>query len=148
MNQPFSQIHAGWTVVALATCGLAGLAGCSDGLPHRVPVSGIVKIDGKPLSQGSVMVIPANDRPAGGSIGPDGRFTLTSYEPNDGVVVGTHKVTVAATEHLSERETRWLVPKKYNNAGSSGLTVTIDGPTDDLEINLTWDGKHPFTERM
>lgn len=94
------------------------------------------------------MVIPEAERPAGSSIGPDGRFTLTSYELNDGVVTGTHLVTVISTEHISERETRWLAPKKYSNAQTSGLTVTIDGPTDDLIIDLTWDGKKPFVERM
>lgn len=94
------------------------------------------------------MVIPADQRPAGGDIGPDGRFTLSSYELNDGVVTGTHKVTVQATEHLDERTTRWLAPKKYGDAATSGLTVTIDQATDDLVIELTWDGKKPFIEKM
>jgi len=105
-------------------------------------------MDGKPLSGGSIMVIPSNQRPAGSSIGPDGRFTLSSYQRNDGVVTGNHQVTVQFTEILGERETRWLTPKKYGKANTSGLTVTIDGPTDDLTINLSWDGKKPFVERM
>jgi hypothetical protein len=134
-------------LAAVSTCVLATV-GCSDGRPERVPVSGTVLIDGKPLTKGSIMVIPSGQRPAGGSIGPDGRFMLSCYEINDGVVPGTHAVTVQATEHISERETRWLTPKKYGDAKASGLTVTIDGPTDDLKIELTWDGKQPFVERM
>ena len=128
--------------------GLVGALGCSDGKPHRVPVSGIVKIDGKPLAGGSIMVIPAHERPAGSSIGPDGRFRLSSYELNDGVVTGTHTVTVQYTDPISERETRWLTPKKYGDPRTSGLTVTIEEPTDDVIIDLTWDGKQPFVERM
>lgn len=124
------------------------LAGCSDGRPARVPVAGTVFIDGKPLTKGSIMVIPDGERPAGGSIGPDGRFQLTSYQLNDGVVPGTHRVTVQATEHISERETRWLTPPKYGDAATSELSVTISEPTDDLKIELTWDGKGPFTKRM
>jgi hypothetical protein len=136
-----------FTYAVLAACMLVTV-GCSDGRPTRVPVSGTVLIDGKPLTKGSIQVIPTGQRPAGGSIGPDGRFMLSCYEINDGVVPGTHAVTVQATEHISERETRWLTPKKYGNAQSSGLTVTIEGPTDDLKIELTWDGKQPFVERM
>ena len=129
-------------------CCLICLPGCSDGLPVRVPVSGTVLIDGEPLTKGSIMVIPEGERPAGGSIGPDGRFSLSCYALNDGVVPGTHHVTVQATEHISERETRWLTPKKYGDPSTSRLTVTITEATDDLIIDLTWDGKKPFVERM
>ncbi|MAT73338.1 MAG: hypothetical protein CMJ58_27960 [Planctomycetaceae bacterium] len=137
--------------LALSICLLVAIvaaSGCSDGLPHRVPVSGVVKIDGKPLDRGSIMIVPADDRPAGGSIGPDGRFTLTSYELNDGVVTGTHQVAVQSNIHIDERTTKWLTPKKYGDPKTSGLTVTIEEPTDDLVIELTWDGKEPFTERL
>jgi hypothetical protein len=132
---------------ALTVC-LLLLAGCADGLPERVPVSGTVLIDGKPLSRGSIMVIPDGQRASGGSIGPDGRFTLSCYELNDGVVPGTHRVTVQATEHISERETRWPTPKKYGNPNTSGLQITVDKPTEDLKIELSWEGKQPFVERM
>ena len=127
---------------------LVSTLGCADGRPERVPVAGTVLIDGKPLTCGSIMVIPDGERPAGGNIGPDGRFQLTSYELNDGVTPGTHRVTVQATERISERETRWLTPKKYGNPASSDLQVTIDGPTDDLTIELSWEGGKPFVERM
>jgi hypothetical protein len=127
---------------------LRSLPGCSDGLPERVPISGTVMIDGKPLTCGSIMVIPQGERPAGSSISADGRFTLTSYRLNDGVVPGTHKVSIQATQHLNERDTRWLTPKKYGNPATSGLTVTITEATDNLIINLTWEGKKPFVEHM
>jgi hypothetical protein len=132
----------------LVGCVVLSLAGCADGLPERVPVSGTVFIDGKPLTKGSIMVIPDGERAAGGSIGPDGRFQLTSYELNDGVVTGTHRVTVQATEHIGERDTRWLTPKKYGDAATSGLSITVTEPTDDLKIELSWDGKGPYVEKM
>lgn len=122
-------------------------SGCGDGRPKRVPVSGQVLIDGKPLTWGFVRLLPENGRPATGEIGPDGRFTLTTFEDGDGAVLGTHDVIVLANEQLSETTRRWHAPKKYTNAATSGLTQTIDGPTDSLVINLTWDGGHPFTER-
>ncbi len=121
------------------------LAGCGDGRTERVPVSGQVLIDGEPLTIGSIRLIPDNDRPATGVIGQDGRFTLTTYEDQDGVIIGTHKVTVAAREILGPNSQRWYAPKTY--LVPTGLTATIDGPQDDLKINLTWAGGKPFIER-
>lgn len=139
------RFHPRYTILSML---LLSLLGCGRGLPDRVPVSGTVLIDGKPLTSGSIMLIPTNERPAGGSISPEGRFTLSCYERDDGVVPGTHKVTVQAVEHLSLTESRWLVPPKYGDPATSALEVTIDGPTDDLVINLTWDGGKPFVQRF
>lgn len=146
--QAIAQRSAFWQPWAAVFLSFVFVVGCSDGLPERVPVSGVVLIDGKPLSQGSIQVIPQGDRPAGGSIGSDGTFTLSSYKRNDGVVPGTHLVTVQATKQLSPRETLWMTPKKYGNASTSGLKITVTKPTDDLKIELSWDGKQPFVERF
>jgi len=121
--------------------------GCSDGRPRRAPVSGQVLIDGKPLAYGSIRFMPVGARPAMAKIGPDGRFTLKTFKDGDGAVLGTHTVTITANEYLSETSCRWHAPKKYANPKASGLTETIDGPTDSLVIELTWDGGKPFVER-
>lgn len=135
-------------VRAAAALGLAALAvGCDTG-PKIVPVSGRVLIDGKPLTTGVVRVMPADFRAASGRIGPDGRFTLTTRAANDGCVVGTHAVTVIANETLGAAAQKWHAPRKYVEAATSGLTVTVDGPTDALTINLSWDGGKPFLERF
>jgi hypothetical protein len=121
------------------------LAGCSD-RPEIVPVSGKVMIDGQPLTHGTVMVIPENARASFGTIGSDGTFSLTCYEEGDGCVPGTHKVTVSAVEALSSSKQKWHAPKKYTEVDTSGLTIDITEPTDDLVINLSWDGGKPFIE--
>ena len=121
------------------------LVGCGDGRPSRVPVSGRVTIDGKPLTAGYIQVCPANQRAATGAIGPDGRFKLTTFDPNDGCVVGKHPVAVGGREDKGS-SFLWLAPKKYGDINKSGLEVEITGPTDNVEINLTWDGGKPFTE--
>ena len=122
-------------------------AGCDD-RPERVPVSGKVLIDGKPLTYGTIMVIPEDARPAMGKIGPDGSFSLTCYEENDGSVTGQHQVSVTAVEALSGSSQKWHAPKRYSDANTSGLTVDISEPTDSLVINLSWDGGAPFIERF
>lgn len=131
---------------SLAIAGLLLLAvGCSKG-PEIVPVSGQVLIDGKPLTHGFVQVAPKGFRAASGKIGPDGRFTLTTLKPGDGCLVGTHPAAVIATESINAGSQRWHAPKKYQDFATSGLTVTVTGPTDSLTIELTWDGGKPFIQ--
>jgi len=135
-------------------CGLAlgllsaMLAGCGPDRPRRVPVSGRVLIDGEPITTGFVRVVPDDARPAVGKLQSDGSFRLHTFDEGDGCVTGTHRVAVLAREVLNPSELRWLAPKKYHKIETSGKTVTIDGPTDDLEIELTWDGRQPFVERF
>lgn len=129
-----------------AAAAVGCLAGCDRG-PKIVPVSGIVLIDGQPLKKGSVQVMPAGYRAAAGTIGPDGRFTLTTTDDGDGCVIGTHPARVVGNENVGTSDIRWLVPKKYASAQDSGLTVTIDGPTNDLKIELTWAGGKPHIEK-
>ncbi|MEX0585128.1 MAG: hypothetical protein WD176_00695 [Pirellulales bacterium] len=121
------------------------LCGCSD-RPQLVPVSGKVLIDGQPLTYGTIMVIPANDRPALGRIGRDGSFVLSCFDDNDGSVLGTHKVTVSAVETLNSSSQKWHAPKVYTEPATSGLEVTISEPTDSLVIELSWRGGKPFVE--
>jgi hypothetical protein len=121
--------------------------GCGDGRPNRVPVSGQVLIDGKPLAAGIIRVIPDDARPAMSYIDENGRFELTTFDQRDGCVPGTHKVVVLGNR-LDSGRVEWLAPKKYWSPTTSGLTVTIDHPTDSLMIELTWDGGKPFFERL
>ncbi len=135
------------TLIALLL--LAGAAaGCGDGRPRRVPVSGRVLIDGKPLTLGYIRFVPDEGRPSGGDLGPDGRFRLTCYDGYDGAVVGTHRVEVAAREILGTDTLRWHAPKKYLQFDTSDVSVEIAGATDALQIDLTWDGGAPFSERF
>ncbi|MBN1911279.1 MAG: hypothetical protein JW818_16155 [Pirellulales bacterium] len=128
---------------------LPSLTGCGDGRPKRVPVSGQVLIDGKPLTFGFVQVKPGNARSAYAQIGSDGRFTLTTFGGNDGVVLGTHPVAVKANEQLSETRIRWHAPKKYADTNTSGLTITIDHDTRELPpFELSWEGGKPFVETV
>ena len=134
--------------VLMLTFGIAlvSAAGCSDGRPVRVKVSGQVQIDGKPLTHGFVQVLPNNDRAASGKIGTDGRFTLTTYEPNDGCVPGKHRACVVAVEPLGATKQRWHAPKRYANPESAGLEVDVPKETDALVIKLSWEGGQPFEE--
>ena len=127
--------------------GICALAGCGEGRPERIAVSGKVLIDGKPLTQGVVQFVPVGARPSAGKLDADGRFTLRCYDGGDGVVPGTHRVMISAKEVLSESKVRWHAPPKYADFRESGLVFTLEEPTDDLVIDLTWDGKEPFVQK-
>ena len=120
--------------------------GCGDGRPDRVPVSGTVLIDGQPLKHGYVRFVPTGARASGGEVDGSGRFSLTCFEPGDGAVLGTHRVEVMTRERLTETKSLWHAPKKYADFKSSGLTQEIDGPSDSVEIHLSWEGGKPFVE--
>jgi hypothetical protein len=92
-----------WIVVALLTG--AAAVGCSSSEFELAPVTGQVTIDGRPFTQGKVMFAPVASgesrqagRPAFSRLGPDGSFTLGTYESEDGAVVGEHWVTVIYIE--------------------------------------------------
>jgi hypothetical protein len=124
-----------------------GVFGCGDGRPERVPVSGQVLIDGKPLSVGYIRFVPSGSRPSTGKIQPDGRFTLGCYALDDGVVQGTHTIEVNGQEAIGDTKIKWHAPKKYASGSTAGLSREITGPESSLTIDLTWDGQTgPFVE--
>jgi hypothetical protein len=126
--------------VALLVVVAACLSGCRRG-PVVVPVSGVVEVDGKPLASGAITVVPKDGRPASGRIGKDGRFTLTSFAPGDGVLTGTHQVVVTAHESLGGSRLRWLVPAACRSMARSPLKIEVTGPTQDARISISTGGK-------
>lgn len=129
--------------VLAAVVGLAIATGCGPRRPAVVPAAGIVTLDGKPLPGGFVRLVPAESRAATGRIGPDGRFALGTFAEADGCVPGTHGVEVigplpAGGEMASTTPRPTVtVPARYRAAETSGLTITVAGPTSDLAITLS-----------
>jgi hypothetical protein len=132
------------TFLLLAVTALAW--GCGDGRPTRVKVSGQVLIDGQPLTVGNIKFVPEGSRPSSATIGPNGGFTLTCYDSNDGIVPGKHKVQVSAMEIIDNSKVKWFAPRKYADFRTSELEFEITEPTDDLKIELTWNGGKPFVQ--
>jgi hypothetical protein len=72
----------------------------------------------------------------------DGSFDLASDSVNRvtevGVTPGTYRVQVSAPRIVDEDTIHWNAPERYADFRSSGLGVTINKPTDNLVIELTW----------
>jgi hypothetical protein len=128
---------AGGLVLALS------LAGCS-GDPDKigaVPAAGSVTYKGKPLETGSIQFIPEKGRSASGVI-KDGQFVMSTYEELDGAIPGKHAVIVSAYKEVkiagrTEPEQVLIVPERYANPVSSGLTVEVpSGGKRDIDLKL------------
>lgn len=126
---------------------LSTMFGCSGSSVERVPVSGRVLLDGKPLAHGTIIVTPQGVRPAGSEI-VDGEFSLMTYEAGDGTALGTHSVAISSKEVLGPARQRWLIPKHYSRATTSGLSLTVDGPTDSALFELSWGKGKPYIENI
>jgi len=72
------------------------LVGCSrSDRPAIAPVRGKVNYQGKTVAGASVVFLcPGAPRLAVGTTDEQGNYRLTTYEPDDGAVIGTHAVTV------------------------------------------------------
>ena len=133
------------TGVACCLLLLGQFAGCSDGAAATGEVRGTVTLDGKPLSHGWVISYPENGPGALGKIGSDGSFELATKGVGRGAVLGKHRLTVVAYEGGSEADLesddtdgKLLIPQKYTQPGSSGLTMEVSPKLETvIELKLT-----------
>ena len=132
--------------VAFVLAALTG-GGCGRG-PQVVPVSGVVEVDGVPLKSGAITVVPDDGRAASGTIGTDGRFTLTTFVPGDGALLGRHRVVVTAHEDIGRMKLRWLVPAACRDIASTPLVLEVKGRTSDARVSISTDGKPLEVENM
>ena len=146
-------------VAILAVSAALAAGGCGPGLPETAPVQGTVTYDGKPVTQGKIAFFPETGRPASGQIQPDGTYTLTTFSTDDGALLGKHVVTIESMTSTGgeqpksfEQEmaraldptkrppgqpvAKWLVPERYSNRNTSGLTAEVAPGKNTLDFNL------------
>jgi hypothetical protein len=125
----------------------SALIGCGDsGLP-LVPVSGTVTFaGGPPPKPGNVMFTPIAveadlpNRPGNAMFDTDGRFQVTSFKENDGLVPGTYHARVScwmgtpsssdpgSFERLNYVPQNFQAPAIVVSADAGSVEVTIDVP--------------------
>jgi hypothetical protein len=119
------------------------VVGCGNSSIDRVPVSGEVLIDGRPLGSGTIQFVPEEGRPSSAAIQADGHFELASESVGRtkeiGAVPGRYRVQVASSKIVDEKTIQWNAPARYADFRTSGLEVTINKPTSDLRIQLSSD---------
>jgi hypothetical protein len=152
----------GWRPLLVAAWLAAACGGGCGGGPQLAPVTGRVTYAGKPVKEGRITFYPESGRMALGTIS-DGVYTLTTFRPGDGALVGSHKVAIHATRvgpsslaapanaeeeaRLSRRggpgvrvivpgKVEWLVPEKYSEPATSGLTAEVKRGPNDIDFDL------------
>jgi hypothetical protein len=147
-----------WLGLAVAVGALAP-TGCgpSNGLTMG-RVSGRVTYNGEPVEFGEVLFVPDSEKgntgvPSMGVIGKDGRYTMSTQDPDDGVIAGYHKVGIRAldpeqvtkdgtpapepenapaptsiADRISKRKAQSVKMRK-NRAKEDAPTVTFNGRT-------------------
>jgi hypothetical protein len=118
-------LRAGLLAVAFAAA-----AGC--GQSRTVRVEGQVRWDdGSPAGDldGYLVesFIPGSVSSSRSSIGPDGRFAMSTFGREDGVEPGTHKVRITLLARGEfEPPPKVKLPPRYANPDTSGLSFTAE----------------------
>jgi len=105
-------------------------------------VSGLVTLDDKPLAGASVLFMPVEGGvPGRAATKEDGSFSLSTFEEQDGALVGRHRVAVSKFETtgfaagpdglsgmLDGRQIRttWVTPERYGSPTTSGLEASVE----------------------
>ena len=140
------------SIALLAIVGLT--SGCDGGKEAKYPVheaTGTVTYQDKPLANARVMFYPSNSslQAAHGVTDEDGRFSLTTFNPNDGAGVGSYKVSIKKMEQgddgdgdVDEEE---IDPEEGRKMQANSLIPEIYGRLDKtpLKAEVT-DGENDF----
>lgn len=115
---------------------VAAVLGCGHDY-ELAPVSGSVTFDGQPLAHGKIQFFPGEGRTASGTI-VDGRIEdVSTFEQDDGALVGSHRVAVYAFERepVGMEIVPWAIPRRYGDPNTSGLVAEL--PADgELQFDL------------
>lgn len=141
-------------VAAVLLLGLVVVVGCgSDRLPLG-DVSGTVTYDGQPLEKGSITFEVTGVRSATGKIVNGEIVEVTTFEAGDGAPVGKARVAISSVEEgpPAEEEVpdspdapgstggmpvyKSLIPTKYANPETSGLTAVVEDGDNALTFEL------------
>ncbi|MCC6492527.1 MAG: hypothetical protein IT424_05855 [Pirellulales bacterium] len=121
-------------------------AGCGDGGPELIAVTGVVTIDGAPAKEGGVTFHSVGNPNVqlAASIGPDGKYSII-YHRELGAPAGKYAVAVLVTETKQLPDGSYTgLPKtisnpKFLDPATSSLKVEVrkDAPPDAYNLAVT-----------
>lgn len=130
------------TASVLITIGVVLLGGCSSvDNETRAPVVGKVMYEGKPLSQGQIVMVHDSGKMGASEIQPDGSYRLEA-------VVGENRIMIdsrdqANLSQISPKQGRGvrlapsLIPSRYSDYETSGLRLTVVEGSNSHDFDLT-----------
>jgi hypothetical protein len=135
-----------FAVIAVICCLLlsVSLTGC-DGIKY-IPVSGQVKLDGKPVAGCAILLVPVAGGPAANATtDAEGHFELFTVN-HPGAIAGEYAVTITKqnTNDVLDRATgnrhlqiEWLTPQKYSRPETSGIRKTVSDREHEFLVELS-----------
>ncbi len=109
-----------------------GCSGNSSGRPTTYPVTGTVKLNGKPV-EGAVVTFQLTDGKENsvGSTDKEGKFSLSMFGPNDGAIPGQYKVSISKFDVEPPKTTGMVagqinsgdLPAEYSPPAAGGGTA-------------------------
>ncbi len=132
-------------VLAVGMPAIVGMVlyGCRPSYKLDVaPVSGTVRCNGRVVTEGYVLFTPipkpgadrsSSGKSAYGNISPDGTYTLTTYDPADGALIGSHEVRVYKPDPEDDEQ---VVIDPFV-CGNTVLVVEVKLGTNALDLDLT-----------
>lgn len=154
------RVPARYITVVVALSGLV-LCGCGGEASKRPPmgkVKGVVTYKGKPVSDAVVAFNQEHaPRAATGKTDAEGKFQLTTWDTNDGAILGTHKVTVTKSKSiLGDKDPATMtpdeimkkmqenpkpaleneVPAKYADVKTTPLQISVEAGEKEIKIDL------------
>ena len=129
--------------------------GCGSDRSSLAQVTGRVTLDDKPLPKGTIIFEPKGQRSAVGQIVDGAIVEVMTYDPGDGVPLGHHSVAISANgtpggassevahpggvkkQAANYMSGTSLIPVRYNDPTTSGLSVDIKSGTNTVEFRLS-----------
>lgn len=136
------------------------VVGCTaqpQGRLETAPVSVTVKYNGTPVDEAVITFSnQADSPPAYGVTNADGIATLSTFDPDDGAILGEHSVAILKQEIDSGKQDapqesedyvpspgaspppviKDLIPKKFSQATTSGLTANVKQGGNEFTFDL------------
>jgi hypothetical protein len=129
--------YAIWLCIASLCVSLSG-CGSADGLGF---VTGVVKMDGKPLANASVEFTPIDGKglTSYGRTDKDGYYYMMASRTAEGSAVGRNRVKISTYEVIdNSRSIPETVPTKYNT--SSELEAEVKSGSNTFDFDLSTSG--------
>lgn len=145
-------------VAVLMLVSIFSIAGCGgSGFGPIGEISGTLKMDGKPVPEGTKIIFmhPADGHAGFGLTDVEGNFTIewrragTTY---NGLPIGTYEVMIVESSSVSVDEltademlagkapdarTRTLIPRKYLRATTSGLRYEVQKGKNAFDVSIS-----------
>src|SRR6478609_6418436 len=125
-----------WRCVIVLVASLAGCGGPAH--PDVGRVSGVVTLDGQPLSNATVMFQPTNGRASVATTDSAGKYSLTYLDGVPGAILGSHKVIIRTEipgEDGQPPIAKEKLPKKYHE--QTELTAEVKRGSNTFDFPLT-----------